>query len=196
MADEELKTAKQWLKEGFVPRPNAEGEEKYWYARQMYVTFYSRKEVTREKRAVQRVVKRLRKKKNAQAKLYREHKKICKQIMDHDYFIVWVQFPTDEERFESWFKSLDEDARDSFDMWYDGPRSYAYCVKTEEEFNKIELDQEIEIVTADGPQTVEVVGKRVGKLEFTEHSYPNIPKLLYPYKYTDGTLVELPKIEK
>lgn len=184
MTDEELKTAKQWLKEGFVPRLNAEGKEKYWHARQMYVTFYSRKEVTREKRAVQRVVTRLRKKKNAQAKLYREHKKICRQIMDHDYFIVWVQFP------------MDEDAKDSFDMWYDGPRSYAYCVKTEEEFNQIELDQEIEIVTADGPQTVEVVGKRIGKLEFTDHSYPNIPKLMYPYKYTDGTLVELPKIEK
>lgn len=196
MADEELKTAKQWLKEGFVPRPNAEGKEKYWYARQMYVTFYSRKEVTREKRAVQRVVKRLRKKKNAQAKLYREHKKICRQIMDHDYFIVWVQFPMDEERFEKWFKTLDEEAQESFDMWYDGPQSYAYCVKTEEEFNQIKLDQKIEIVTADGPQTVEVVGKRVGKLEFTDHSYPDIPKLLYKYKYTDGTLVELPKIEK
>lgn len=196
MADEELKTAKQWLKEGFVPRPNAEGKEKYWYARQMYVTFYSRKEVTREKRAVQRVVKRLRKKKNAQAKLYREHKKVCRQIMEHDYFIVWVQFPMDEERFEKWFKTLDEEAQESFDMWYDGPRSYVYCVKTEEEFNQIEIEQKIEVVTSDGPQTVEVVGKRVGKLEFTDHSYPNIPKLLYKYKYTDGTPVELPKIEK
>lgn len=196
MTDEELKTAKQWLKEGFVPRPNAEGKEKYWYARQMYVTLYSRKEVTREKRAVQRVVKRLRKKKNAQAKLYREHKKICKQLMDHDYFIIWVQFPFDEERFEKWFKTLDEEAQESFDMWYDGPRSYVYCVKTEEEFNQIEIDQKIEVITSDGPQMVEVLGKRIGKLEFTEHSYPNIPKLMYKYKYTDGTFVELPKIEK
>ena len=75
MTDEELKTAKQWLKEGFVPRPNAEGQENTGMCDRCMLPLFAQRG-KHAKSALSSGCSAFEKKENAQAKLYREHKKI------------------------------------------------------------------------------------------------------------------------
>lgn len=60
--EEERKTPAQWLKEGYVVRPNAEGKQVFYFKVNKWITVYSKKEVTREKRAVAKVEAELKRK--------------------------------------------------------------------------------------------------------------------------------------
>lgn len=166
--EEERKTPAQWLKEGYVVRPNAEGKQVFYFKVNKWITVYSKKEVTREKRAVAKVEAELKKKRNAKQKLYRLYKKYCKEVESQDYYLFGVKFLTDE---------------------YESERVYDFIARNKEEWDSIEVGT----VLPYNDEQIEVVAKWQGRLYYNDTTYPKRKTLALKYKYLDGTLVDQPK---
>lgn len=173
--EEVRKTPAQWLKEGYVVRPNAEGKKVFYFKINEWITVYSKKEVTREKRAVEKYKAELKKKRNEKQKLYRLHKKYCEEVEEQRYHVIEVKFLTDE---------------------YDPERIYDFIARNEEEYNSIEIGAILQYAD----EQIEVVGKRYGRLLYNSYAeptgkpvFPKDMKFYYNYKYLDGKRVDKPK---
>lgn len=166
--EEERKTPAQWLKEGYVVRPNAEGKKVFYFKINKWITVYSKKEVTREKRAVAKVEAELKRKRSEKRKLYRLYKKYCEEVESQPYYIFRVKFLNDE---------------------YDSERVYDFIAHDKEEWDSIEIGT---VLPYNGEQ-IEVVSKLQGRLYYNYTQYPKSKTLSLKYKHLDGTLVAQPK---
>lgn len=166
--EEERKTPAQWLKEGYVVRPNAEGKQVFYFKINKWITVYSKKEVTREKRAVAKVEAELKRKRSEKQKLYRLYKKYCKEVENQEYYIFGVKFLNDE---------------------YESERIYDFIARNKEEWDSIEVGT----VLPYNDKQIEVVSKWQGRLYYNYTQYPKSKTLSMKYKYLDGTLVTQPK---
>ena len=166
--EEERNTPSQWLKEGYVVRPNAEGKKVFYFKTNKWITIYSKKEVTREKRSVAKYKADLKRKRNAKQKLYRLYKKYCKEVESQPYYLFGVKFLTDE---------------------YESDRIYDFIAHDKEEWDSIEVGT----VLPYNDEQIEVVAKWQGRLYYNDTTYPKRKEFALKYKHLDGTLVDQPK---
>lgn len=166
--EEERKTPAQWLKEGYVVRPNAEGKKVFYFKINKWITVYSKKEVTREKRAVAKVEAELKRKRSEKRKLYRLYKKYCEEVESQDYYIFGVKFLNDE---------------------YESESIYDFIAHDKEEWDSIEIGTVLQYAD----KQIEVVAKWQGRLYYNYTQYPKSKTLSLKYKHLDGTLVAQPK---
>lgn len=166
--EEERKTPAQWLKEGYVVRPNAEGKQVFYFKVNKWITVYSKKEVTREKRAVAKVEAELKRKRSKKQKLYRLYKKYCKDVESQYYYVFGVKFLSDE---------------------YESDKVYDFIARNKEEWDSIEIGTVLQCKD----EQIEVVAKWHKRLYYNDTTYPKRKEFALEYKYLDGTLVDQPK---
>lgn len=166
--EEERKTPAQWLKEGCVVHPNAEGKKVFYFKTNKWITIYSKKEVTREKRAVAKYKADLKRKRSEKQKLYRLYKKYCEEVENQDYYLFGVKFLSDE---------------------YESERVYDFIARNKEEWDSIEVGTVLQYKD----KQMEVVAKWQGRLYYNDTTYPKRKEFALEYKYLDGKLVDQPK---
>ena len=166
--EEERKAPAQWLKEGYVVRPNAEGKKVFYFKTNKWITIYSKKEVTREKRAVAKYKADLKRKRSEKQKLYRLYKKYCKDVENQCYYVFGVKFLSDE---------------------HESDKVYDFIARNKEEWDSIEIGTVLQC--KDEP--IEVVAKWHERLYYNDTKYPKRKEFALKYKHLDGTLVDQPK---
>ncbi|HFI0131880.1 TPA: hypothetical protein ACGOSD_002126 [Streptococcus suis] len=165
-------TELKWLKNGYVLKKGAEGRLVYYQKIREYIRLYSRSEVVHREDWAKARLRKIQNKKNKKAREQYIKDKAAKQLRSKQYQIVLIKVPC--QRFDY-----------QWEEYYNDWNVYEYIADSTEQFESLEIGQEITVQTSNGTEMTGTVHiKRIDTLKYRNEIY-----FAYKYRTIDGHLV-------